>query len=166
LTIKSSNHQIPPAYFKDQSVPVISYIYTTPIKQKYLTTRRCCKISILTISSLSLLIAPVKVLHSYIIRLATLTLELVTLTLSTTPLYQIFFAKGQKCREPKSTNWRHNFKIIIITDSVYDYAGQCAKRDKEDLDTLFEWLKSVRSLIQIRIKNTQWVNEHSYYINL
>ena len=36
------------------------------------------------------------------------------------------FTKGQKCRELKSTNWRHNFKIIIIiTDSVYDYAGLC-----------------------------------------
>ena len=65
------------------------------------------------------------------------------------------FAKGQKCREPKSTNWRHNFKIIIITDSVYDYARQWAKRDKEDLYTLSKWVKSVRSLIQIRIRNTQ-----------
>jgi hypothetical protein len=37
-------------------------------------------------------------------------------------------------------------------DSVEDYARQWAKREKEDLDTLSEWLKSVRSLIQIRIK--------------
>ena len=29
-----------------------------------------------------------------------------------------------------------------------------------------EELKSVRSLIQIRIKKTQWVYEHSLYINL
>ena len=36
---------------------------------KYLTTRRSCMISILTISSLGLLIAPVQVPHSYIIRL-------------------------------------------------------------------------------------------------
>jgi len=36
-------------------------------------------------------------------------------------------------------------------DSVEDYARQWAKREKEDLDTLSEWVKSVRSLIQIRI---------------
>ena len=38
-------------------------------------------------------------------------------------------------------------------DSVEDYARQWIKRAKEDLDTLSEWMKSVRSLIQIRIKN-------------
>ena len=38
-------------------------------------------------------------------------------------------------------------------DSVEDYARQWAKREKEDLDTPSEWVKSVRSLIQIIIKN-------------
>jgi hypothetical protein len=37
-------------------------------------------------------------------------------------------------------------------DSAEDYAIQWAKREKEDLDTFSEWVKSVRSLIQIRIK--------------
>ena len=37
-------------------------------------------------------------------------------------------------------------------DSFADYTRQWAKREKEDLDTLSEWVKSVRSLIQIRIK--------------
>ena len=37
-------------------------------------------------------------------------------------------------------------------DSVEDYARQWAKREKEDLDTLSEWVKSVRSLIQIIVK--------------
>jgi len=55
------------------------------------------------------------------------------------------FAKG-----PKSINWKHNFKILM--DSVQDYARLWAKREKEDLDTLCEWMNSVRSLIQIRIK--------------
>jgi len=40
----------------------------------------------------------------------------------------------------------------ILMDSVEDYARQWAKREKEDLDTLSECVKSVRSLIQIRIK--------------
>ena len=37
-------------------------------------------------------------------------------------------------------------------DSFADYARQWAKREKEDLYTLSEWVKSVRSLIQIIIK--------------
>jgi hypothetical protein len=37
-------------------------------------------------------------------------------------------------------------------DSGEDYARQWAKREKEDVDTLSEWVKSVRSLIQIRIE--------------
>ena len=40
-------------------------------------------------------------------------------------------------------------------DSVEDYARQWAKREKEDFDTLSEWMKSVRSLIQIRIKTSR-----------
>jgi hypothetical protein len=71
----------------------------------------------------------------------------VTLKLSTTPLY---FAKGPKYREPISINWKHNFNILM--DSVEDYDTQWAKREKEDLDTVSEWVRSVRSLIQIRIK--------------
>ena len=58
-------------------------------------------------------------------------------------------AKGPKYREPKSINWKHNFKIRM--DSVDDYARQWAKREKEDLDNLSESVTSVRSLIQIRI---------------
>ena len=73
---------------------------------------------------------------------------------------QEVFAKGPTYREPKSINWKHNFKILM--DFVQDYDRQWAKREKEDLDTLSEWVKSVRSLIQIRIKKTQ----HSLYINL
>ena len=37
-------------------------------------------------------------------------------------------------------------------DSVGDYARQWAKREKEDLDSLSEWVRSVSSLKQIRIK--------------
>ena len=55
------------------------------------------------------------------------------------------FAKGPKYREPKSIHWKHKFKILM--DSVEDYATQWARREKEDIDTLSEWVKSVRSLM-------------------
>ena len=57
--------------------------------------------------------------------------------------------KGPKYREPKSINWKHNFKILM--DSFEDYARQWEKCEKEDIDTLSEWVKSLRSLIQIII---------------
>jgi len=88
---KSVKYKIPP-YFKDQSGPIISYAYTIPIVSKNLITNTCFMIPILTISNLSLMIAPVQVPHSYIIRLATL--SLVTLKLSTTPLYEMCSPKG------------------------------------------------------------------------
>ena len=59
------------------------------------------------------------------------------------------FAKGPKYREPQSINWKHNFKILM--DSVEDYVRQWVKHEKEDLDTLSKWVKTVRSLIQIII---------------
>jgi hypothetical protein len=61
----------------------------------------------------------------------------------------IVFDKGPKYREPKSISWKHNFKILM--DSFEDYARQWEKCEKEDIDTLSEWVKSLRSLIQIII---------------
>ena len=38
------------------------------------------------------------------------------------------FGNGPKYREPKSINWKHNFKILM--DSVEDYARQWAKLER------------------------------------
>jgi hypothetical protein len=43
-------------------------------------------------------------------------------------------------------------KIVSSECDAWDYAIQWAKRENEDLDTFSEWVKSVRSLMQIRIK--------------
>jgi len=40
-------------------------------------------------------------------------------------------------------------------ESVEDYSRQWAKREKEDLDTLFEWVNSVRSPIHVIFKKNQ-----------
>jgi len=60
------------------------------------------------------------------------------------------FAKEPKYREAKSIYRKHNLNILM--DSVEDYVRQWAQRQTEDLDTLSECGKSVRSSIQIRIK--------------
>ena len=49
------------------------------------------------------------------------------------------FAKGPKFREPQSVKWKYNFKILM--DSMENYARQWAKREGEELDTLFERLR-------------------------
>ena len=92
-------------------------------------------ISILTISSLSLLIAPVHVPHSYIIRLTRLLLVTLTLSLTpSTPLYEMCSPKGLiiVSLNPSARN--------IHMDSVEDYVRQRTER-----------LKSGRSLMQIII---------------
>ena len=58
--------------------------------------------------------------------------------------------KGPKYREPRSFNWRRNF--INIMDSVENYARRWAGYEKEDIDTLSEWIKCIRSMLKSRIK--------------
>jgi hypothetical protein len=60
------------------------------------------------------------------------------------------FAKWPKYRELNSINWKHNLSIRM--NSVEKYARQSVTHGKEDLYTISEWVKSVRSLIQIIIK--------------
>jgi hypothetical protein len=144
---KSVESKMPP-YFKDQSVPIISYVYTRPIASKCFNYKHVLhnhniddfksKPPDCTCASSPFIYNPT----GYVI---TGDLKVIN---NTSP--RDVFAKWTKYREPKSINWKHNFKILM--DSVEDYARQWAKREKEDLDTLSEWVKSVRSLIQIIIK--------------
>jgi hypothetical protein len=56
-------------------------------------------------------------------------------------------------------NWKYNFKLL--KDFLKDYARKWAKREKEEVNTLSEWVKAVRSLIQIGIAKLKKVNEHT-----
>ena len=62
-------------------------------------------------------------------------------------------AKGPKFREPQPINWKYNFKLLM--DSVEDYARRWAAKEKEQVDTLSEWVKAIRSKILGRIKNLE-----------
>jgi hypothetical protein len=42
-----------------------------------------------------------------------------------------------------------------------DYARKWIKREKEEVDSLSEWAKAVRSLIQIQIGKKQKTNEYN-----
>ena len=58
-------------------------------------------------------------------------------------------SKGPKYREPHSFSWKYNFKLIM--DSVEEYARKWAKQEEVELDTLSEWVKSVKHHLKRRI---------------
>ena len=147
---KSVISKIPP-YFKDQSVPIISYTYTTPIATKVFNYKHVLQglnIDDYKSKPPDCTCANSPFMYNPTGHVITGDLNIVT----NTSLRNVL-SKGPKYREPRSINWKHNFKILM--DSVEDYARQWAKREKEDVDTLSEWVKTVRSLIQIRIKNLE-----------
>ena len=60
-------------------------------------------------------------------------------------------SKGPKFREPRSFKWQHNFMTIM--NSVEEYARRWTKYEGEELDTLSEWIKSIRKLLKSRINH-------------
>ena len=56
-------------------------------------------------------------------------------------------AKWPKYHDPKSKIWKRNFKTR--KDYMEDYASQWAKCERGDIDTLSEWIKAAKSLIQL-----------------
>jgi len=63
--------------------------------------------------------------------------------------YVILFVKVQNNNEPKHINRNQNFKLLM--DSVEDYSRKRAKQEEAELDTLSDWVISIRSLIRKRI---------------
>jgi hypothetical protein len=125
--IYKSLHRKP--YFKDQSVPIISYAYTRPIASKmfnYKHVLRDLNIDDFKSKSPDCTCAISPFIYYPTSHIITGDLKII----NNTSLRDVL-PKG-----PKSINWKHNFTILM--DSVEDYARQCAKREKEDLDTLSE----------------------------
>ena len=58
-------------------------------------------------------------------------------------------SKGPKYREPTTFSWKYNFKLVL--DSVEDYARRWAKEEEVELDSLSEWIKSIRHLLKRRM---------------
>ena len=54
-----------------------------------------------------------------------------------------------KYREARTFTWKYNFKLIM--DSIEDYARAWTKQEEVEVDTLSEWIKSIRTLIKRRL---------------
>ena len=145
---KSVKEKIP-ANFKDKSVPKISYTYTTPIAPRIFNYKKV--LQDLEIDDFkakppdcSCANSPFKYGPSG---------HIITgdLNIVQNKSLRDVLSKGPKYREPRSINWNYNFKLLM--DAVEDYARKWVKREQADeVDSLSEWIKAVRSLIQLRIK--------------
>ena len=126
---KSVKSKIPP-YFKDQSVPLISYAYTIPIASTNFNYKHVLHDPNLD----DFKSKPPDCICASSPFIYNATGHVITgdLKMSNNTSLRDVFTKAHKYREPKSINWKHNLKILM------DYARKWAKREKEDLDTLSE----------------------------
>ena len=142
---KNVRKAIPP-YFKCQSNPKISYTYTRSIASKLFNYRQSLQDwrftnhdydSPCSCSSSQFLYQPAG-------HIVTCDLNIVDNT-----CLRDLISKGPKYREPQKFSWKYNFKLIM--ESVEDYARSWAKQEEVELDTLSEWVKSIKHQLKRRI---------------
>ena len=121
--------QFNPKYFPILKISMyLSFLIPIPnqLQIKFSITNTCCRISILTTSSLNMLIAPVIVPHSVIIRLATLLL--VTLTLSITLLFEMHYPKARNIVSLNPSIGNTTSKYWLIQSSIMSGNGLNARK--------------------------------------
>lgn len=60
---------------------------------------------------------------------------------------------NSKFKETQSSNWHYN--IRNIKNCVEEHAKTWAKHEKEDIDSLSEWIKSIRCMLKSRIQRSK-----------
>ncbi|XP_055999877.1 uncharacterized protein LOC130046520 isoform X1 [Ostrea edulis] len=138
-----------PTYFKFKSTPCISYSYTSTIASKlfnYKQTLQCLDIDHLIRNPPTCSCSSSSFNYSPAGHVITGDVDIVE-----NEDLKSLILKCSKYREPRSFNWRQNF--ISIMSSVEDYARRWAKYEKEELDTLSEWVKSIRGILKSRIRH-------------
>ena len=107
---KSVKSKIPP-YFKDQSEPIISYVYTRPIASiffKYKHVLHDLNIDVFKSKPPDCTCAGFPLIYIPTGHFMTGNFKIINNT------SREVFAKGPKYREPKSIYWKHNFQILMI----------------------------------------------------
>ena len=136
-----------PAYFKHQSAPKISYSYTRPIASKIFNYKQSLQDWRFTnhdVHNPSCSCSSSQFLYSPAGHIVTGDLNIIQ-----NKQLRDLISKGPKYREPHSFSWKYNFKLIM--DSVEEYARKWAKQEEVELDTLSEWVKSVKHHLKRRI---------------
>ena len=136
-----------PAYFKHQSAPKISYSYTRPIASKIFTYKQSLQDWRFTnhdVHNPSCSCSSSQFLYSPPGHIVTGDLNIIQ-----NKQLRDLISKGPKYREFHSFSWKYNFKLIM--DSVEEYARKWTKQEEVELDTLSEWVKSVKHHLKRRI---------------
>ena len=136
-----------PAYFKNQSPPIISYSYSSPIAPKIFNYKNVLQ----ELNTENITRNPSECSckaseFCYIPAGHVITGDLNIVRISK---LRDILSKGPKYREPRSFTWKQNSKLIL--DSVEEYARRWAKKEDVEVDTLSEWVKSVMSLVNRRV---------------
>ena len=149
LNRKEVVKEIPP-YFKNQSVPIVSYSYTNSIGRKIFNYKEALQ----DINIEEYLKNPLTCDCSHSPFQYNPSGHVITGDLNIIQHENLrkVISHGPKFREPQHINWKHNFKIIM--DAVEDYARRWIKREVDqdpELESLSDWVRTIRSLVQGRI---------------
>ena len=141
--------EIPP-YFKNQSVPIVSYSYTNSIGRKICNYKEALQ----DINIEEYLKNPLTCDCSHSPFQYNPSGHVITgdLNIIQHESLRKVISHGPKFREPQHINWKHNFKIIM--DAVEDYARRWIKREVDqdpELKSLSDWVRTIKSLVQGRI---------------
>ena len=136
-----------PAYFKNQSPPIISYSYSFPIAPKifnYKNVLQGLNTENITRNPSACSCKASEFCYNPAGHVITGDLNIVRIS-----KLRDILSKGPKYMEPRSFTWKQNSKLIL--DSVEEYARRWAKKEDVEVDTLSEWVKSVMSLVNRRV---------------
>ncbi|KAK3104459.1 hypothetical protein FSP39_002438 [Pinctada imbricata] len=159
LNHKTVTEKIPP-YFKRKDTPCISYSYTPTVASKIYNYKRflqCIDLSNPSLHPLPCECSSSDFNYSPCGHVITGDLSIVK-----NDKLRELLKKGPKYRESMSFTWNQNVKSIM--DSCEEYARRWAKKEDVQLDTLSEWIKSIRGLLLSRINrlkstvNTRFVS--------
>ncbi|KAK3091612.1 hypothetical protein FSP39_021192 [Pinctada imbricata] len=146
LNHKTVTEKTPP-YFKRKEDPCISFSYTLTVASKIYNYKRF--LQCIDLSNPSLHPLPCECSSSdfnYSPCRHVITGDLIIVE---NDKLRELLKKGPKYRESMSFTWKQNVKIIM--DSCEEYPRRWAKKEDVQLDTLSEWIKSIRGLLLSRI---------------
>ena len=136
-----------PPYFKNQSSPLISYCYYSPIAIKLFNYKRVLRgLNAEDIMSNPLTCSCTSSKYCYAPAGHVITGDL-GIVKNNKPREVLL--KDPKYWEPRSFTWKQNSQLIM--DSVEEYTRQWAKREEVEAETLSEWVKAIMSLVNRRI---------------
>ena len=145
--------KIPP-YFNQKKPPSLSYQYTKPIATKIFNYKKVLtNLSSSNIDNMTCNCKNSPFIYKPVNHIVSGDLNMIK-----NDKLRELIKYGPKFREQNKINWNLNFKLIM--DAVEDYARKWAKIEREPIECLSEWIKSIRNIVIARISNYKSKNIH------